>query len=281
MTDWRGRWGTLLLSAMLLSACSSRNAPAPVVTLSEAKSFKQFKELGNAAEYQVEKGDTLFSIAWYSGNDYKDLARINKLSAPYAIYPGQVLKLRESNKSVRKNVTKPTGKTSKVKANQPVDRPKKQAYGESKTVQKSTTDTQKSPNPVSSGSDFPPQVTEWIWPAKGKVIGQFSLSEQGNKGIDIANSPGTPILASAVGKVVYTGNALRGFGNLIIIKHTDAYLTAYAHNRKILVKEQDWVRPGQQIAEMGSSGTSQTMLHFEIRYKGKSVDPLRFLPNQP
>ncbi|WP_188693333.1 peptidoglycan DD-metalloendopeptidase family protein [Bowmanella pacifica] len=280
MTGWRGGCGTVLLSALLLSGCSSRHAPAPVVTLSEARTFKQFKELGNATEYQVEKGDTLFSIAWYSGNDYKDLARINKLSAPYAIYPGQVLKLRESNKKSKKVVTKRSGQTSKIKANQPVDPPKKQAYGESKTAQKSTTVTKKNTQRMTA-SDFPAQVTEWTWPTRGKVVGQFSLSEQGNKGIDIANSSGTPILASAAGKVVYTGNALRGFGNLIIIKHTDAYLTAYAHNRKILVKEQDWVRPGQHIAEMGSSGTSQTMLHFEIRYKGKSVDPLRFLPNRP
>ncbi|GAA0342273.1 peptidoglycan DD-metalloendopeptidase family protein [Bowmanella denitrificans] len=270
----------LLFAAALLGGCSTRHVPAPVVELSEAKSFKQFRDLGKQAQYKVEKGDTLFSIAWYSGNDYKDLARINKLSAPYAIYPGQVLMLQESNKKQTKPVTNSSGRTSKIKANQPVDPPKKQAYGESKTAQKSSVRTDKQ-NTTAVATDFPSQVAEWMWPANGRVIGQFSLSEQGNKGIDIANSPGTPILASAVGKVVYTGNALRGFGNLIIIKHTDAYLSAYAHNRKILVKEQDWVRPGQQIAEMGSSGTSQTMLHFEIRYKGKSVDPLRFLPKQP
>ncbi|ALS99524.1 peptidoglycan DD-metalloendopeptidase family protein [Lacimicrobium alkaliphilum] len=259
----------LLLLVMLLSACGSRTAPAPVMELSQPKSFRQFQQ---NKTYTVQRGDTLFSIAWYSGNDYRDLARINDLRAPYRIYPGQQLDLIEPVKKTAKPIERQTGQTSKINTNQTVDPPKKQAYGKSEAAQKSSSQT--------PGQTFPAQVSQWLWPAEGKLVGRFSLKEQGNKGIDIANVRGTPVLASAAGKVVYTGNALRGFGNLVIIKHTDAYLTAYAHNQDILVKEQDWIEAGQQIAKMGDSGTSQVMLHFEVRYKGKSVDPLRFLPRR-
>jgi lipoprotein NlpD len=119
-----------------------------------------------------------------------------------------------------------------------------------------------------------------VWPADGEIVEQFSLREQGNKGLDIANQAGTTIVAAAEGKVVYTGDALRGFGNLIIIKHSDDYLTAYAHTQQILVKEQEVVKAGQKIALMGKSGTDRVKLHFEIRYRGRSVDPQRFLPKR-
>ncbi|WP_348638937.1 peptidoglycan DD-metalloendopeptidase family protein [Lacimicrobium sp. SS2-24] len=240
--------------------------------LSQPKSFSQFQQDGQTDEYRVQRGDTLFSIAWYSGNDYRDLARINNLQAPYRIYPGQQLRLTEAEKIPSKPIQQTTGQTSKINTNQTVDPPKKQAYGKSKAAQKSSSS--------SARNVFPERVEQWLWPAEGKLVGRFSLKEHGNKGIDIANARGTSILASAAGKVVYTGNALRGFGNLVIIKHTDAYLTAYAHNQDILVKEQDWIKAGQQIATMGDSGTSRVMLHFEVRYKGKSVDPLRFLPDR-
>lgn len=257
---------------LLLSACGSRTTPAPVMELSQPKSFRQFQQADSNKSYRVQRGDTLFSIAWYSGNDYRDLARINNLSAPYRIYPGQQLRLTETTKQTSKPIERQTGQTSKINVNQAVDPPKKQAYGETKGAQKSSSQ--------SSGQAFPVQVKQWLWPAEGKLVGRFSLKDLGNKGIDIANVRGKPILASAAGKVVYTGNALRGFGNLVIIKHTDAYLTAYAHNQDILVNEQDWIEAGQKIATMGDSGTSRVMLHFEVRYKGKSVDPLRFLPDR-
>ena len=155
----------------------------------------------------------------------------------------------------------------KSKPIQTVDHKKKKAYG---NYVKSDAVENKSP--------FPSEVSQWTWPSKGKIIDKFSLAAEGNKGVDIAGSKGDPIIAAADGKVVYTGNALRGYGNLIIIKHSESYLSAYAHNDSINVKEQQWVKAGQQIARMGNSGTDQTMLHFEIRFKGKSVDPLRYLP---
>lgn len=120
-------------------------------------------------------------------------------------------------------------------------------------------------------------VGKWRWPAEGKVIESFSDVQGGNKGVDIAGSRGQPVFATAAGRVVYSGNALRGYGNLIIIKHNDDYLSAYAHNDTILVRDQQEVQAGQKIATMGSSGTSSVRLHFEIRYKGKSVNPLRYL----
>ncbi|XNM90751.1 murein hydrolase activator NlpD [Escherichia coli] len=132
---------------------------------------------------------------------------------------------------------------------------------------------------VSSTSTSTP-ISTWRWPTEGKVIETFGASEGGNKGIDIAGSKGQAILATADGRVAYAGNALRGYGNLIIIKHNDDYLSAYAHNDTMLVREQQEVKAGQKIATMGSTETSSTRLHFEIRYKGKSVNPLRYLPQR-
>ncbi|WP_416307933.1 peptidoglycan DD-metalloendopeptidase family protein [Neptunicella sp. SCSIO 80796] len=220
----------------------------------------------------VRKGDTLFSIAWFNGFDYRDLARINNLRKPYNIYPGQKLTLKaapeQTVKALRKNSVKTATQSSKIKTNQPVDPPEKQAYGKSSR----TKNDQLIPK-----EEYTSQVARWVWPAEGELITRFSASEQGNKGIDIANSVNTPVLASADGKVVYSGDALRGYGKLIIIKHTEAYLTAYAHNNEILVKEQQWVKAGEKIALMGRSDSDRVKLHFEVRYKGQSVDPLRFL----
>jgi lipoprotein NlpD len=122
------------------------------------------------------------------------------------------------------------------------------------------------------------KVSSWVWPTKGRVIKNFSAGDQGNKGIDIAGRRGQDIVATAKGTVVYSGNALRGYGNLVIVKHNDSYLSAYAHNDRLLVSEGQSVKAGQKIATMGSSGTNSVRLHFEIRYQGKSVNPKRYLP---
>jgi lipoprotein NlpD len=122
------------------------------------------------------------------------------------------------------------------------------------------------------------KVSKWLWPTKGRVIKNFSAGDQGNKGIDIAGQRGQPIVSTAGGTVVYSGNALRGYGNLVIVKHNDNYLSAYAHNDRLLVHEGQSVKAGQKIATMGSSGSNSVRLHFEIRYQGKSVNPKRYLP---
>ncbi|WP_439327787.1 murein hydrolase activator NlpD [Lonepinella sp. BR2357] len=134
---------------------------------------------------------------------------------------------------------------------------------------------------ASTSSAVAPQSNiAWKWPTTGKVVQGFSNADGGNKGIDISGSKGQAIYAAAAGRVVYAGNALRGYGNLIIIKHNDDFLSAYAHNDSISVSDQQQVKAGQQIAKMGSSGTNSVKLHFEIRYKGKSVDPTRYLPKR-
>ena len=264
----------IVLFGSYLSACSSRTTPAPVSELYQGKTFRDFQEKSFGGQhYNVQQGDTLFSIAWYSGNDYRDLAKINSIAPPYNIFPGQLLSLKFPAKSTPKSNNKQTGLISKPKVNQAVDRPKKQAYGKSEQI-------------VNTGSieplvgKFPKQVSSWLWPSSSKVVRGFSVKDEGNKGLDFEGSIGSPILAAADGKVVYTGSALRGFGKLIIVKHSDSYLSAYAHNDKILVKEQQWIKAGQNIATMGRSGTDTVKLHFEVRYKGKSVDPLRYLPKQ-
>ncbi|HBK3670134.1 TPA: murein hydrolase activator NlpD [Salmonella enterica subsp. enterica serovar Dublin] len=202
--------------------------------------------------YTVKKGDTLFYIAWITGNDFRDLAQRNSISAPYSLNVGQTLQVGNAS-------NKPAGTVVTA----PVTAP---------TV--STTE----PNASSTSTSAP--ISAWRWPTDGKVIENFGASEGGNKGIDIAGSKGQAIVATADGRVVYAGNALRGYGNLIIIKHNDDYLSAYAHNDTMLVREQQEVKAGQKIATMGSTGTSSTRLHFEIRYKGKSVNPLRYLPQR-
>ncbi|MCC2605266.1 peptidoglycan DD-metalloendopeptidase family protein [Planctobacterium marinum] len=252
-----------------LSGCASNSNPAPVVKLNTHKDYSAINKGSlKAKNYTVKKGDTLYSIAFQAGKDFRELAHINNISAPYSIYPGQQLALVASKSRQAKKSSTTTGPTSKKQVNQPVDPPKKQAYGGQYVKEKLQTET------------FPQRVNKWVWPTNGRLVGKFSLSEVGNKGIDISDKRGAIIRAAADGKVVYTGKALRGYGNLIIIKHTDSYLSAYAHNDALLVREQQWVSAGEQIARMGSNDTGQVLLHFEIRYKGKSVDPLRYLPKR-
>lgn len=263
----------LVLGAVNLS-CAKRDQPAPVSELYQGKSFKDFEQQAYAGtSYIVQAGDTLYSIAWYSGSDYRDIAKINKISAPYKIRPGQRLLLTKSSKSIQRKSNKHTGQTSKTIINQRLDPTNKQAYGESEEIVKKDLIG-------SSIVQFPSRVKRWYWPTSESISRRFSATEEGNKGLDFNGKLGMPIWAAADGKIVYTGDALRGFGKLVIIKHSDAYLTAYAHNDSILVKEQQWIKAGHKIATMGRSGTDKVKLHFEVRYKGKSVDPLRFLPNK-
>ena len=151
---------------------------------------------------------------------------------------------------------------------------KKQAYGENVSTRKSQQ------NSTLSSEKFSQKISRWQWPVKGKVVEYFSNRAQGNKGIDITGLRGTKIKSTAKGKVVYAGNALRGYGKLIIIKHNDDYLSAYAHNDRILVKEQQQINRGDVIATMGDTDANKVMLHFEIRFRGKSVNPLKYLPKK-
>ena len=208
-------------------------------------------------------GETLYSIAWRHGLDYKRLASWNKIRPPYTIYAGQRLRLtrpRATSKTyAQRRAAKSTKSTSKSK-NSTLN----------KTAKKSQT-SKKVSKPIKH---------EWGWPTKGKVISTYSTKVGGNKGIDIEGKVGQDIFAASSGKVVYSGNGLLGYGNLIIVKHSEQFLSAYAHNKKLLVKEGGAVTRGQKIAELGSTGTKTPKLHFEIRRNGKPVDPLKYLPKK-
>jgi lipoprotein NlpD len=218
--------------------------------------------------YTVEPGDTLFAIAFYSGNDYRELAKINNIPSPFTIQVGQTLRLNAQTasriNSANTNDTR-SGKEKKAK----------QKYVEtgSKIRRQAQPDTQ-------SNSNKSNRKLAWMWPAQGSRTIATVGSDGSKRGLDIKGRLGSTVVAAADGKVVYAGNALKGYGNLVIIKHNDDYLSAYAHNKSNLVGEQVYVKQGQQIATMGSSGASDVMLHFEIRLKGKSVDPFKYLPAQ-
>ena len=259
------------------------------------------------ATYKVNKGDTMFLIAYLAGIDVKELAALNNMSEPYHLSVGQTLKIGNcSTKTVTSTVAASTASNAvnstpavtytpgangtQIGSDGSIIGPVKSGAGVPSVTPTPTYNT-------SSNTPSAPVATEenttatnanviapiasnvaWQWPATGNIIQGFSNSDGGNKGIDIAGSRGQAVKAAAAGRVVYAGNALRGYGNLIIIKHNDDFLSAYAHNDKILVADQQEIKAGQEIAKMGSSGTNAVKLHFEIRYKGKSVDPTRYLP---
>lgn len=225
-----------------LSACvpvTDTNVPVIEVNTGEA--------IPKSGVHRVLPQETLYSIAWRYGFDYKDLARKNHIQAPFHIKQGQLIYLTRQ---------KPTGKKT-------TDHP--QNHPSTKTAQPAKTLSEPEPKA---------RVSEWVWPAHGPIVQSFGTL---NKGINIAGAIGDPIFATAKGKVVYSGHGLRGYGNLIIIKHNSTFLTAYAHNSKLFVHEGDWVASGQKIAEMGNTGTQKTMLHFEIRRNGKPANPLIYL----
>lgn len=270
-----------------MSGCSSRSVPAPVSTLELRENFYQQRNRGTltANTYKVQRGDTLYSIAFRAGKDVRQLAALNGIASPYIIYPNQRLRLtgkspakqpaqraRQSNTTVAKNTNK--NNSSQTKSNSSVKPVKAVAPKNQKGYVQVTPDKSKKNADLTLNRDF----VQWQWPVKGKIISGFSHQQQGNKGIDISGREGNRVNAAASGQVVYAGNALRGYGNLIIIKHNDDYLSAYAHNRKLLVAEKQMVTAGQQIAELGSTDATDARLHFEIRFRGSSVDPLKYLP---
>ena len=283
-------------ATLLVAGCSSRSTPAPVETLYTGKTYQDYEadSLAQANQYQVQSGETLYSIAFRASMDVNRLARINGLVEPYTIFPGQTLRLKAATQKTTSS-KKPSSEKQKD-ISQTVAKPNTKEYVQN-TYSKKTIEKQKSKTNVKERVTAKPnkktaQVVatrpssmsvsnkdiQWRWPVSNDVIRDFSLAERGNKGLDFAGQKGDVVNAAAAGKVVYVGNGLRGYGNLIILKHNDDFITAYAHNEKILVNEQQWVDVGQPIAEMGDSGTTRVMLHFEVRYRGKSVNPRHYLP---
>ena len=203
----------------------------------------------------VRRGDTLFRIASDNGISTLDLAMWNDIAPPYVIYPGQRLRLYPRD-----------GRAPPRVASQP---------SASRPPAAATT----APRP-SVAATPPASPIAWRWPADGQLVGRYAAGETTQQGIDIAGGSGAPVRAAGDGVVVYSGSGLVGYGELVIIKHNDAWLSAYGHNRTRLVNEGQLVKAGQQIAEMGRTGAARDMLHFEIRYNGKPVDPLEYLPKR-
>ncbi len=249
----------LLFLAVLLTAlvpgCSAKGPNAPIINGWHEPISKQ-------GVYIVQPGDSLYSIAWRYGLDYQDLAKINHIRAPYKLERGQKLYLVAP------------GKTP-VKASPHSAKPK--SSSKAKPAQSTVKISPKAvaPATVAKGS-----VLVWQWPAAGRVLHSFNAANLQTKGIDIVNTAGTPIKAAASGQVVYSGSGLPGYGYLIIIKHNATYLSAYAHNSSVSVKEGQEVKKGQVIALMGNTGADRVMLHFEIRRYGQPIDPQSLLPKR-
>lgn len=265
----------VMLTCFALLSCAQRPSPAPVDSVYKGKSIHDFQPGSlRQNQYKVRKGDTLYSIAFRAGKDFRQIAKLNQISEPYAIYPGQLIKLNLSDKSKASNQRKKWNKKSTKVVEKKLANKKQQEYVVKQGKQNVTN------NKLETKQFASFNLSNWQWPANGRVIARFSYKELGNKGLDITGKKGEPIYAANSGKVVYAGNALRGYGNLIIIKHSDDYLSAYAHNQTIRVKEKDWIKVGQHIADMGDTDTDRVKLRFEIRYKGNTVNPEKFLPKR-
>jgi lipoprotein NlpD len=311
----------LIIFPLFFSGCATRSSS---VSITERGTSLRQPE----SEYRdVVAGDTLYSIAWESGRDYRELATWNNIAPPYTIKVGQRIRLYPPTAAVSASTPKAVAPTSHtvqkgetlfsiasrydltvadlaalnridppytLKQGQtlrlaspsakerPVAKTEIKQHEEKKSTQKATAPTQAVakpvPAPASPINSKTASIRDWAWPADGNLLSRFNAS--GAKGVDIGGKPGQPIAAAAPGTVVYQGSGLRGYGQLIIVKHNTDFLSAYAHCDKIVVREGNVIKRGQKIAEMGSTGTDRVKLHFEIRYHGTPVDPLDYLPKR-
>ena len=318
------RIATACVFALSVAGCISHQVMAPEMRADDAGTdsargraavSEQSRSLRESdSPYRaVVPGDTLYSIAWEAGRDYREIAAWNHIPKPYTIKPGQQLRVLPPAKSEKSPPTpappEPAGKRGVVAAKPdhkpstvpkppkpavapahvvpPAAKPAHSAGGRKAEAKPADAGKSKRSDKLASarpGSSVPTSKTAsmapgfWIWPAEGRVIGRYSEGDA--KGLDIIGTRGQPIHAAASGRVVYQGSGLRGYGQLIIIKHNDEFLSAYAHNDRIYVKEGDVVKRGQKIADMGSSGSDRVKLHFEIRRQGVPIDPLKYLPKR-
>ncbi len=284
------RTWTLILALLALAGCTvtkphrapveDRSGPvaeAPVAAPVVEPRSSAVTEAPRPNSYTVRPGDTLIRIALDQGIGWRDLARWNGLDNPNLIEVGQVLRVAAPTAQELAATRAVTSAKVDVKPLDPKatdGRP--QASAAPSTASAPASPATAAPAPVMAAASAPDGEPNWAWPAGGSLMAAFD--EQRNKGLAIGGKAGDSVLAAADGRVMYAGSGLRGYGNMVIIKHNDTYLSAYAHNQTLLVKEDQVVRRGQAIAEMGSSDTDQVKLHFEIRRKGKPVDPARLLP---
>lgn len=274
-----------VLLLMALGACSSQK-PAPVVDRSGAPGSARPSAMADKPAtapreakdgvYTVQRGDTLYSIAMAFGVDVRELARWNGLPDASVLRVGQTLRVTPPSEAAVATVTPVTpGASTEVR---PLPAPSGPVVAAPLPPGTTTTPAPTKPEsaPVAKPDANPPSSMPWLWPTGGKVIDGFDAPR--NKGIDIGGNEGEPVQAAADGEVVHVGSALRGYGNLVIIRHPGDYVTAYGHNRKILVSQGQQVKRGQQIAELGRTDSDRPKLHFEIRHQGKPLDPVKYLP---
>ncbi len=271
----------ILLAFLCGPSCASQSNKAPISSVSQPASAM-------ISHHVVAKGDTLYAIAWRYSLDYKHLSKINKITPPYAIKPGQVIQLagvaprvpyRVSQRKVRQVKARAPTVAAQPKATKSVTPAQaKPPLKIQPSIPKNRSKKSTSAPLAVKTSTVKSKSLVWSWPVKGKLVSSFSVGKGLNKGIDIAAKLGESVRAAADGQVVYAGSGLRGYGNLIIVKHQNSYLSAYAHNSLLLAKEGDDVTRGEKIAEVGGSGAAAVKLHFEIRRDGVPVDPLKYLP---
>ena len=274
-----GVWGAAILAGLVLAGCGTRLNRAPVedrgtasasgqqgaAPVVEATLLPGVENAGKPGYYTVKPGDTLIRIGLETGQSWKDIARWSSLENANLIEVGQVLRVVPPVAAERpRSVAAANASRASAAAALPTT-------GTAEVVAASP-----APPPAASAAAASDDQPGFIWPASGTLLAGFD--EARNKGFDISGKAGDPVLAAADGRVVYAGAGLRGYGNLIILKHNNIFLTAYAHNQTLLVKEDQAVRRGQKIAEMGSTDTDRVKLHFEVRRQGKPVDPARYLP---
>jgi lipoprotein NlpD len=241
-------------------------APVPIAAPDQVKSpaSAPLENQNRLGFYTVKPGDTLIRIGLDHGQNWRDIIRWNSIENPNVIEVGQVLR-----------IAPPTGDTAQEVA---IAKPVQMGSISATNEEKKSQPIAEQPAVVSIRSEGSEDTFQLTWPAQGSISSTFDDSK--NKGIDISGKTGDAVLAAADGKVVYAGSGLRGYGNLVILKHNNTFLTAYAHNQSLLVREDQSVKRGQKIAEMGNSDTDQVKLHFELRRLVKPVDPLKFLPNR-
>jgi lipoprotein NlpD len=295
--DCRKPLAWALAVALGLSGCASEG-PAPVEDHSLNAGTSRPRPAAPAPKpatapggtYRVQRGDTMYSIAFRHGVDYRDLAEWNGIAPPYTIYPGRELRLGPARATAKPPVAQaappprpappPASTVAKPEPFEPVASPPPSANaGTPSRVGPPTTPPPPAAPPPPSEPVAAGDIA-WRWPAEGQVVGTYAAGDPMKQGIDIAGRAGAPVKAAADGTVVYSGNGLIGYGELIIVKHNASFLSAYGHNQKRLVQEGDKVKAGQTIAEMGSSGASKDELHFEIRRNGKPSNPLDYLPRR-
>jgi lipoprotein NlpD len=274
-----------LLLTGLLTGCAPSSIKAPVGDRSAGP-------LRNPAFHTVRHGETLYSVAFLYGYEVSQVAAWNGLKPPYTIYKGQRLRLRPPpapppqarTHHVPRSLPKPRPAPAVPTISPSVPKPQPVARSLPKTAAPPAPAPVKSRPASSPPPAAPPRVVpensrlSWSWPADGPLLRTFDANSEGRKGIDIGGKSGQSVRAAAAGKVVYSGSGLGGYGRLIIIKHNKEFLSAYAHNRKLIASEGQWVEKDQEIALMGSSGTDRVELHFEIRKQGRPVNPLQYLP---